>query len=333
MSQTLNITRVLVTGAGGYVGSRLVPALLSRGYEVVAVDTYWYGEDVFGNLASNNRLTIVKMDIRDTDKLQQSLIGVQIVIHLACISNDPSFDLNPQLGKSVNLESFLPLVKLAKQVGVERFVYASSSSVYGIKEEERVTENLPLEPLTDYSNFKKQCEEMLLEHTSGNFVGTILRPATVCGFSPRQRFDLSVNILTNHALNEGRIRIYGGSQFRPNIHIEDIVRAYLLVIESPLTLVDNEIFNVGDQNLSLNEIASIVSRLTSVGVMEYLPTDDLRSYRVDSTRIKSKLGFAFEYTVENAVQDLIDKFNAGAFRNSLHNSKYFNIKRMQELNL
>jgi len=324
--------KILVTGAGGYVGSRLVPRLLESGYEVVAVDTYWYGKNVF-EVSKNPKLRIAELDIRNQSKLRELFIGVTDVIHLACISNDPSFDLNPELGKSINLDAFEPLVKISKSTGVHRFIYASSSSVYGVKDEEKVTEELSLEPLTDYSKFKAMCEDILLNYASSNFACTVLRPATVCGWSPRQRFDLSVNILTNHAINNRQIKVFGGTQYRPNIHIEDMVDAYLLTLNAPESIVNSEVFNVGSDNLSMNQIAEEVSRNTGVDKIVHEPTDDLRSYRIDSSKISKALGFQFRRNVGSAVIDLVKAFNEQKFQDSLNNAMYFNIKRMKELEI
>ena len=321
-----------MTGAGGYVGARLVPSLLDMGYEVVAVDTFWYGEEVLKKRI-NSPLRVIKLDIRDQEALYDAMQGVTDIIHLACISNDPSFDLNPNLGKSINLDAFEPMVKNAKSAGVQRFIYASSSSVYGVKTEERVTEELPLEPLTDYSKFKAICEEILFKYQSEDFVCTTLRPATVCGWSPRQRFDLSVNILTNHAINNGKIKVFGGSQFRPNIHIEDMVDAYLLTLSSPDKIINGKVFNVGADNLSLDQIATEVSKYTGVNNVLYEPSDDLRSYRIDSKKICEELGFSFKRNVGVAVADLVNAFKDNKFKDSMNNPLYFNIKRMKELEI
>jgi nucleoside-diphosphate-sugar epimerase len=327
------LSRVCVIGGAGYVGSRLIPRLLKDGYKVTVLDTFWYGLEIFSNFKENNKLRIIEGDIRDLSAVKLAIQDCNAVIHLACISNDPSFDLNPKLGKSINLDSFRPLVGLCKDNGIQRFIFASSSSVYGIKDEEKVTENLALEPLTDYSRFKAECEEILLEHSSEEFVTTILRPATVCGYSKRQRFDLAVNILTNHAINLGEIRVFGGSQFRPNLHIEDMVDAYLAVLEEKSEFVRHEIFNVGGENLSLDEIALIVSKRTGVTNIVHSETSDLRSYRVDSSKILEKIGFTPKRSVENAVEDLINGFKKSKYIDSLDNSLYFNIKRMKELGL
>lgn len=324
---------IVVFGGGGYVGSVLVPMLLKENYQVRVFDTFWYGKDVFARHKDNIGLELIKSDIRDIHSVTLALQNADIVIHLACISNDPSFDLDPKLGKSINLDSFSPLVDSAKRLGVSNFIYASSSSVYGIKLEDKVTEQLSLEPLTDYSKFKMLCEEIILEKQSPDFVCTVLRPATVCGVSPRQRFDLSVNILTNHAVNLGKITVFGGSQSRPNLDIRDMARAYLHVLQNE-DKVAGEVFNVGGENLTLDEIAKKVKhQLRNSVEIHHRATDDLRSYRVDSSKILSKIGFKPTYTVEDSIIDLNISFSKGEFIDSLKNPMYFNIKRMQELSL
>jgi nucleoside-diphosphate-sugar epimerase len=218
---------VLVTGGGGYVGCVLVPKLLNAGYRVTVLDLFIFGEHVFGNFANDPNLTSVKGDIRNLELLRGILPSCDSVIHLACISNDPSFELNPELGKSINYDAFVGLVSEAKNLGVGRFVYASSSSVYGLKNDPYVTEDLALQPLTDYSKYKAQCEDILDKERGDGFATVTIRPATVCGYSPRLRLDLTVNILTNHAINKGLITVFGGEQLRPNIHIEDMTDLYV----------------------------------------------------------------------------------------------------------
>jgi nucleoside-diphosphate-sugar epimerase len=324
---------VVVFGGGGYVGAALVPMLLSEGYAVRVFDTFWYGKAVFNSELSNPDLQLITGDIREIDAVYKVLKGATDVIHLACISNDPSFDLDPKLGKSINLDSFAPLVKSAKVSGIQRFIYASSSSVYGVKEEDNVTEELYLEPLTDYSKFKAFCEEIILQEHSADFRCTVLRPATVCGVSSRQRFDLSVNILTNHAINLGKITVFGGAQFRPNLHIQDMARAYLHVLVQDKN-IDAAIFNVGGENLSLDQIALKVQKQIDTNlVIHHSETDDLRSYRVDSSKILNEIGFKPLYSVDKAIADLQSAFLEGKYENSLENAAYFNIKRMKELSL
>src|SRR3989338_4661262 len=253
--------KVLVTGAAGYVGAVLVPKLLNKGYCVKVIDLYIYGDDVLDSVKDNPNLKQIKGDIRDDSLLWRELQGVDAVIHLACISNDPSYELNPELGKSINYDAFIHLVDISKKVGVKRFIYASSSSVYGIKEEENVTENLPLEPLTDYSKYKALCEEYLLKTESPGFTFLILRPATICGYSPRLRFDLSVNILTNLAVKKGKITVFGGEQQRPNLHIEDMTDLYIKTLEYPDEMINRKVFNAGYHNMRMNEIASTVKKV------------------------------------------------------------------------
>src|SRR5689334_17085763 len=222
-----SIKQVLVTGGAGYVGAVLVPKLLSAGYHVKVLDLYLYGKDVLAAVKGHPHLEEIEGDIRDRHLLEKVIPGCDAVIHLACISNDPSFELDPGLGKTINYDAFFDLVDVSVASGVRRFVYASSSSVYGIKDEPNVTEDLPLLPLTDYSKYKALCEQVLLERRRPGFTTLILRPATVCGYSPRLRLDLSVNILTNHAYHNRRITVFGGSQLRPNLHIEDMTDLYI----------------------------------------------------------------------------------------------------------
>lgn len=325
------MSKVLVTGGAGYVGAVLVPRLLAAGHEVRVLDLYLYGHDV---LDAHPKLDEVEGDLRDEDVVEQAVAGCEAVIHLACISNDPSFDLDPDLGKTVNYDAFLPLVRAAKRAGVRRFVYASSSSVYGIKDEPEVTEDMPLEPLTDYSRYKALCEDQLLAERSPGFATLVLRPATVCGWSPRLRLDLSVNILTNHAVNEGVIRVFGGEQLRPNIHIEDTADLYLLALEAPEHLIDGRTFNAGWENRSILDIAHMVRDVVGEDVeIVRTPTDDLRSYHISSALIRRELGFAPRRTIADAAQDLVDAFRSGRVPDPLTDSRYYNVRRMQELAL
>jgi nucleoside-diphosphate-sugar epimerase len=322
---------VLVTGGAGYVGSALVPRLLDLGHCVTVLDWYLYGADVFAEHAQNPRLREVRGDIRDLGAVARALTGVDAVIHLACISNDPSYDLDPALGKSVNADAFRPLVVSAKRAGVERFVYASSSSVYGVKSEPEVTEELALEPLTDYSKFKAECERILEEEREPGFCTVTVRPSTVCGYAPRLRLDLVVNILTNHAINRGKITVTGGDQMRPNLHVDDMVDAYVHLLGQPAAKIDGEIFNVGSENHSVLELARIVQRVLGGAVpIEVVPTNDPRSYHVSSEKIRRELGFAPRRNVERAVADLKRAFDAGKVENPLTNPLYFNIRRMQD---
>lgn len=328
------IDTVLVTGGAGYVGAVLVPKLLANGCKVKVLDLYLYGEDVFDSVKGHPNLDHVKGDIRDHALLERVLPGCQAVIHLACISNDPSFELDIELGKSINYDAFIDLVKVSKANGVSRFVYASSSSVYGIKEVPNVTEDLPLEPLTDYSKYKALCEEVLLKERAPGFAALIIRPATVCGYSPRLRLDLSVNILTNHAMTNRQIKVFGGEQMRPNIHIEDMAELYIKSLEWPAEAIDGKIYNVGYHNHKVREIADIVRNVVGADVkIVATPSDDNRSYHVSSDKIKRELGFAPSRTIEDAVRDLVAAFQAGRIPDSMTDDRYYNIKRMQRLSL
>ena len=211
-------------------------------------------------LKKHKNLRLIKGDIRDQDLLRTITKDNDMVIHLACISNDPSFELNPNLGKSINLESFEPFVKICIENKIKRFVYASSSSVYGVKKEIDVTEDKSLEPLTDYSKYKAECEKILHKYSSEYFSPVTLRPATVCGYSPRQRLDVVVNILTNLGYHNGEISVFGGKQLRPNIHISDMVEAYITILNSKVENIHDQIFNVGYENQPVIEIADIVKK-------------------------------------------------------------------------
>jgi nucleoside-diphosphate-sugar epimerase len=323
--------KVLVTGGGGYVGAALVPALLAAGYGVTVVDLFMYGDDVLDPHAD---LRCVKGDIRDADVLRRELVGVTDVIHLACISNDPSFELNPDLGRSINLDAFEPLVAASRDAGASRFIYASSSSVYGIKEVPDVTEDMPLEPLTDYSRFKAQCEEILARYQSPGFTTVTIRPATVCGYSRRQRLDVVVNILTNQAYHNREVTILGGDQLRPNIHIADMVDAYLLLLAAEPATIAGRIYNAGYENQSVRAIADEVRSVIGDDVrVVRKESNDNRSYHISSARIHDELGFRATRTIADAVRDLKDAFDAGLLPGSLTDERYFNIKRMQSIDL
>jgi nucleoside-diphosphate-sugar epimerase len=324
------LRHVLVTGGAGYVGAVLVPKLLAQGHRVTVVDLYLFGDDVLKAVGAHPRLRQVKGDIRDRALLERELTGVDAVIHLACISNDPSFELNPALGKSINHDAFLPLVDISKDRGVRRFIYASSSSVYGIRQEENVTEDLPLTPLTDYSKYKALCEEVLLRAQAPGFTTLILRPATVCGDSPRLRLDLTVNILTNLAVNTGRITVFGGAQKRPNIHIEDVTDLYVQALEWDDARIAGETFNAGYENHTVAALAEMVRDVVGreqVSI-ETTPTNDHRSYHISSEKIKRALGFEPRHTVQDAVRDLTAAFHAGRIPDSMDAPRYYNIKTM-----
>ena len=289
-----------------------------------------YGDEV---LKKQKNLTVCK-GIRDQNLLKKLIKDFDIVIHLACISNDPSFELNPSLGKSINLDSFEPIVKISKDNGVKRFIYASSSSVYGIKSEPDITENVSLDPITDYSKFKANCEEILLKYNSDDFSCVTIRPATVCGYSLRQRLDVVVNILTNLAYHKRKITVFGGEQLRPNIHITDMIKAYECLVNAPKSKISGEIFNAGYENQSVLSIAKLVKKIVGEDVtLEVSPTNDNRSYHISSEKISKVLNFKTTKTIEDAIVDLKNAFDKKLLPNSLDDEKYFNIKRMNNINL
>ena len=325
---------ILITGGGGYVGSALVPHLLKQGHAVRVFDLFWYGERVFADDNDHPALQRIKADIRDRQAVRAAMQGVGAVIHLACISNDPSFELDPKLGKSINLDAFPGLVQAAREAGVRRFIYASSSSVYGIKAEPDVREDTAKTPLTDYSLFKLQCEQMLMEGADdGAMTKIIVRPATVCGYASRMRLDLTVNVLTIHALVNHRIRIFGGAQLRPNLNILDMVRAYELFLDAPHAKVHGIPYNVGFHNYSVEAIAGMVKQTLGDETIqtEHVPTNDNRSYHINSDRIRESLGFEPHHTVEDAIRSIAEAYRQGLLTEPMTNPLYYNIKRMQQL--
>ena len=323
---------VLITGGAGYVGTLLTPQLLAAGHRIVVYDAMYYGCE----LRPQPGLEIIEADIRDTARVEAACRGMEAVIHLGCISNDPSFELDEELSRTINFDCFEPLVMAAKRAGVRRFVYASSSSVYGVSEAPEVTEDHPLVPLTLYNKYKGLCEPLLFKHQSPGFVCVTIRPATVCGYSPRMRMDLSVNILTNHAINNGKITVFGGAQLRPNLHIQDMCDLYELLLELPDEKIAGQTFNAGYQNHSIMDIAKIVRQVVQEefpdkGQIEIVttPTDDIRSYHINSDRIAARLGFRPKRGIEDAVRDLCQAFKAGKLPDSMSDERYFNVKALK----
>ena len=250
---------IFVTGGAGYVGSSIVPDLLNKNYRVTVYDIMYFGDNFLPK--SNHNLNIINWDIRDIQKIEKKCKYHDIFVHLACISNDASFSLDEKLSTSINLDAFEPMVIAAKKSKINRFIYASTSSVYGVSKKPNVTEDHELVPLTLYNKYKGMCEPLLQKHTTEDFTGVVFRPATVCGYAPRQRLDVSVNILTNYAYNKNIITVFGGDQLRPNLHIQDYCNVIELLINAPKDIIQNEIFNVGFQNMSIIKIAELVKNV------------------------------------------------------------------------
>lgn len=329
--------KVLVTGGAGYCGSILVPKLLNEGYEVTVYDTMFYGDRHLPK--ADERLTLIRGDIRDTAKFAEAVKGHDAVVSLACISNDASFELDEKLSTTVNYEAFEPMVKAAKAAGVKRFVYASSSSVYGVSDQPNVTEDHPLVPLTLYNKYKGMCEPLLKKHTDDSFTGVIFRPATVCGYAPRLRLDLSVNILTNHAITNNKITVFGGDQMRPNLHVKDYAAAVSMLLRAPTEKIQNEIFNIGFQNMTIRDIALLVKKVVEDiyperGPIDIVttPSDDNRSYHINSDKVTRILGFKPQHSIEDAIRDLVKAFRQGKIEDSMSDDWYYNIRTMKKIN-
>ena len=319
------------------MGCVLVPKLLANGFEVVVFDLMIFSAD---GLPEHENLSVVEGDLRDAESFRKVVGGADAVIHLACISNDPSFELNPELSKSINFDCFEPMVKASKEEGVQRFIYASTSSVYGVSDAPEVDEEHELVPLTDYNKYKGMCEPILLKYQSPEFTTVIIRPATVCGYSPRMRLDLTVNILTNHAVNKGEITVFGGTQKRPNIHIEDITDLYVQLLALPANMIAGETFNAGHQNHTVADIAEIIRSVVEEEMPELAPinvktvaTDDNRSYHITSKKIERILGFVPTRTVQDTARELCQLFREGKLPNSLENDRYFNVNTVKSVEL
>ena len=307
--------KILVTGGCGYKGHVLIPKLLARGFEVIAFDLQWFGN----YLKPHKNLEIIKGDVRDIDDI--SLSGFDCIIHLSSIANDPCGDLDPKLTWEVSALATMQLADKAKRMGIKRFIYASSGSVYGVKEELQVTEDLELKPISEYNKTKMVGERVLLSYQD-DMVVQIVRPATVCGLSPRMRLDVSVNLLTMQALAKGKITVFGGDQVRPNIHIEDITDLYLHLIDHPEI---TGIFNAGFENISIMDIAKLITKYIPVEI-EVTPSNDPRSYRINSDKLLST-GFKPKKKVEDAIREIIEKYHSGELKDEDH---FYNLRWMEK---
>lgn len=322
------------------MGSKLVPRLLESGYSVRVLDLYLYGKQTLSAVRENDSLHELQGDIRDEDVLREAVTGCEVVIHLACISNDPSVELDPALSRSINYDGFKSLVRISKASGVRRFIFASSGSVYGVTDHHNVTEEHELIPVSLYNKYKAMCERVLQEAQDDQFGTITVRPATIYGFSPRQRLDLTVNLLTNQAVNLSRITVFGGDQMRPNLHIDDMVDLYLLLVEAPLSKISGEIFNAAYDNFSVAETARVVKSVVEPempenGTVEIVRTDsnDIRSYHLCSDKIQRQLGFVPKRGIERGVSDLLKAFRDGRLPSPLDDMRYYNIRTMKTIGL
>lgn len=311
----MNIKKILVTGATGYKGSVLVPKLLAKNYEVIAFDLQWFGNQ----LPEHKNLTVIKGDVIDTASIP--LDGVDAIIHLASIANDPCGDLDPKLTWETSALATMQLADRAKRVGIKHFIYASSGSVYGVKEEDNVTEDLILEPISEYNKTKMVSERVLMSY-SDDMTVQIIRPATVCGLSPRMRLDVAVNMLTMQALKNGKVTVFGGDQARPNIHIDDITDLYVFLLENPQV---TGIYNAGFENITVGEIATIIKEKISAEVIT-TPSNDPRSYRVNSDKLLAT-GFKPKKNVRIAIEEMIVAYNDGQL---IDQDKWYNLKWMEQ---
>ena len=327
--------KVLLVGGGGYVGVELQRLLAESDYQVRVLDTFWYPTGKLAKSDGNfvNRIEYITGDIRDANIVRKALIGMDACVHLACISNDPSYELNPKLAKSINFDAFTMFIDEINKSSVKSFIYASSSSVYGVKEEENVTEDLECEPLTDYSKYKVLCENLALSTISNEICLTIVRPSTVCGYSRRQRFDLVVNILTINALTNSVINVEGGDQFRPNLHIKDMTASYKLLLEADPKIVNRKTYNIAGENLTVLEIAKKVQyQMQDSCDIKILPVLDQRSYRVSGKKIELEIGFIPKFSVDQAIVDIKEAYDSNKYLN-LRSELYYNIKQMKLLML
>ncbi len=328
----MKFKNILITGGTGYVGSVLVPKLLAKGHHVTVYDLMIYGNV----LKPHHNLRVIKGDIRDKEALRKATEGANAFIHMACISNDPSFDLDPNLGRSINFNAFQNVIDVCKEGSVKRLIVASSTSQYGIKPLDMdVTEDAEANPITDYAKYKIECERLLRKSDVGGLTYTFVRPATLCGYTPRLRLDLSVNILTTHAMENKKIKIFGGDQMRPALNVHDMVRFYETVLEAPREKIHQQAFNVAYKNVTIKQIAEMVKATLGDESIEFeiIPSDDQRSYHVNTDKMKAVLGFECQYSLADAVRSLKQAFEKGLVKDPLNNSDYYNIKRMKEISL
>ena len=311
--------KILITGGCGYVGTVLTEQLLFDGHEITVVDTQWFGN----NLKLHPQLTVLKMDTRLVDDIP--LKNVDTVIHLANIANDPGVEMNPTLSWEVNVLATQQLADRAVRSGVKQFIFASSGSVYGVKDDPQVTEDLELVPISAYNKTKMVAERVLLSYM-GEMQIHCIRPATVCGYSPRMRLDVSVNMLSMQALMNGKMTVFGGDQTRPNIHINDMVNVYRHFLEKPN--LPSGCYNAGFENISILEIAQKVALKVPAEIL-VTSSNDPRSYRQNSDKLLNT-GFIKQFSVDDAIEDVVSKAKSGEL---VDNDQYYTVRWMKHLNL
>ena len=324
------LNNVLVIGGGGYIGSVLVRQLLFKGYHVKVLDNFLYGRKSLSNIENNKNLKIIEGDTRHIEVVADATSDVDAVIHLAELVGDPLCDINPKVTQDINYLATKLIASVCKHYQINRFVYTSSCSVYGASEnEELLNEESPLNPQSLYARMKIESENALLDMADGNFSPTILRLGTVFGYSTRPRFDLVVNLLTAKAIKEGQITIFGGDQWRPNVHLLDVAQAIINTLESPLNKVAGEIFNVGsnDLNLTINSIGEkIKDQLPDAKVIKKEKDGDKRNYKVDFSKITNTLKFNTTMKVEDGIKEIIDAFQSNKIKGDYHADIYSNVQ-------
>lgn len=325
------LNKILVTGGGGYVGSLLVPELIKKKYFVRVIDLMIYDKNSLESVFGNENFQLIIGDIRNNENLRKALSGVDAVIHLAAISNDPTAELDEKITKSVNYEAVGRLVKAAKKMGIKRFINASSSSMYGIQSDEPATEKSPTKPLSLYAKYKLLSEKFINEASDKDFTTVNIRPATICGYSPRQRFDLAVNALTYHAFLNNQIIVHGGQQRRPNITINDMVKLYIQMLEVEKEKINGETFNAGFENLRIIDIAERIRKLLSHQKEIEIKIEDIYDHRdfiISSEKLINKVGFKPMHSIDNSILDVVNAFKDGKYPDPC-DPKYFNIKKMR----
>jgi len=316
--------RLLISGGGGFVGTVLTQRLLSLGHDVRVLDTFWFGDFI----PAHERLTKVRGDMRDGALLDRVLDGVDTVVHLACLSNDPTSDLDADLTRAINYDACVDIVRRAKTSGVGRFIYASSASVYGVRDEADITEDMRLEPITLYSQYKAEIEQIVFNAGSDRFTTVAVRNSTVCGYSPRMRLDLIVSIFVMAAMKKGVITIEGGTQLRPLIHMGDLVDLYVGLLDADHAAIQQQAFNISGDNYRVADVARMVQARVPCE-LTFTSVTDPRSYHVNTDKARRVLGYTTTRSIESAVDEIKDAFARGLIQET--DSRCYNIRHLKHL--